>query len=266
MKKQKQKAVLLLLAAVILSGCGAVGQSKTARVGVRDSVPGFGYKNPLSETYSGMEIDLAKMLAEAAGYGNVEFIGVTADTREQVLRDGSVDFVVATCTITEERLQEFDFSEPYYTNYVRVMVENSSLFQSLSDLKGKRIGVTSGSTSALYLAEEMASQGIIPAFDKDSFDPETFKGGISFQYLDTYPGLISALEQGEIDAACSDGSILAGYLNEERSLLPETFGRQELGVCTPKGSPLSEKIRAQIDSWRDDGQLDNLIAKWDLDE
>lgn len=268
MKKLVQKTVLFLflLITVILSGCGSANQGKTARVGVRDSVPGFGYKNPISETYSGMEVELARMLALAIGYSDVEFVGVTADTREQVLQDGSVDFVIATYSITEERQQEFDFSEPYYTNYIRVMVENSSLFQTLADLEGKCVGVTSGSTSALYLAEEMTRLKLIPEFDTNTFNPETFKGGISFKCLDTYPDLVTALEQGEIDAACSDGSILAGYLNDERSLLPEAFSKQELGVCTPKNSPLSAKIRTQIDQWRSDGQLDSLIAKWDLDE
>lgn len=268
MKKLKLNGILFLLLLLIafLPGCGNAGQARTARVGVRDSVPGFGYKNPISGTYSGMEVELAKMLAEAMGYSEVEFTGVTAESREQVLTDNAVDFVVATFTITEERQQEFDFSAPYYTNYVRIMVENSSLFQSLSDLKGKCIGITAGSTSALYLAEEMVSLGLIPEFDTGSFDSSVFSGGVSFKQFETYPDLIAALEEGNIDAACSDGSILAGYMNEERSFLPETFSRQELGVCTPKGSPLSPKIQTQIDQWQTDGRLDSLMKKWDLNE
>lgn len=268
MKKLRQRnyLFLLLFAVILLSGCSGTEQVRTVRVGVRDSVPGFGYKNPRSGTFSGMEVELAQMLAQAAGYGNVEYVGVTADTREQVLRDGSVDFVVATYTITEERQQEFDFSAPYYTNYTRIMAQNSSLFQALSDLKGKCIGVTTGSIAALYLAEEMSNEGLIPNFDPSAFHPETFNGGITFKCFDTYPELDAALESGAIDAACSDGSILAGYLNEERCLLPEVFARQDIGVCMPKSSPLGETIKVQIDQWKKDGQLDNLIAKWDLDE
>lgn len=250
---------------VFLSGCGLTGQVKTVKVGVRDSVPGFGYKNPKSGTYSGMEVELASMLAQAMGYEQVEFVGVTADTREQVLRDGTVDFVVATCTITPERMEEFDFSNPYYTTYIRVMVENSSLFTNLSDLKGASIGVSSGSTAALYLAEELAREGIIPEFDASTFNPETFDGGITFKCLNTYPEIDEALERGDIDAACTDSSILAGYLNEERSLLPGEFARQDLGVCIPKNSPLRDKIKSQISQWNSNGQLDGLISKWDLD-
>lgn len=266
MNKQRRKPIwiLALVAILLLTGCASADQGGSIRVGVRESVPWFGYKNPLSGTYSGMEVELAKKLAHSMGYSQVELVGVTADTREQALRDGQVDFIVATYTITEERKQEFDVSDSYYTNYLRVMVQNSSLFESLEDLKGKTIGVSTGSTAALYLAQEMADRGIISPFDTASFNPDTFRGGITFRSIDTYPELNVALEEGSVDAVCTDGSILAGYLTEERHLLPEEFTRQDFGVCMPKGSPLTAKVQAQLEQWKADGQLDELLSKWDL--
>lgn len=265
MKKKKAIWIMSVIMVLLLSGCSMVQQSgKVIRVGVRESVPGFGYKNPVSETYSGMEVDLAQRLAKALGYDEVKYVGVTADTREQVLRDDQVDFVVATFTITEERQQEFDFSSPYYANNLQVMVQNSSMIRQLSDLKDKKIGVSSGSTTALYLAQEMAARGIIPEFDEAGFQSETFRGGVSFVNIDTYPLLNSALEEGSVDAICTDSSILRGYLNDERILLPDEFMEQHFGVCTTKGSALSGKIQAQIEQWSSDGQLDELLIKWDL--
>lgn len=255
-----------LLAVLVLAGCGSAEQGKTLRVGVRESVPWFGYKNPVSGTYSGMEVELTKMLSEVMGYGQVEYVSVTAETREQALKDGTVDLVAATFTITEERQKEFDFSTPYYDNYLRVMVQDSSLFESLSDLKGKTVGVSKGSTAALYLAQEMASQGIIPVFNEESFDSTTFAGGVTFKNIDTYPDLDAALEVGEIDAVCTDGSILAGYLSEDRHLLPEVFTKQAFGVCTVKGSALSEKINKHIEQWKADGTMEELLKKWDLNQ
>ena len=54
------------------------------RVGVKNAVPGFGYQDPLTSEYSGMEIDLANLIAEHLGV-DVEFTTVTAATRGELL-------------------------------------------------------------------------------------------------------------------------------------------------------------------------------------
>ena len=54
---------------------------KVLKVGVKDSVIGFGYKDPLSGEYSGMEVELAKKIADSLGFKDVEFTTVTAATR-----------------------------------------------------------------------------------------------------------------------------------------------------------------------------------------
>lgn len=248
MKKQRRRACILLLTTTVmlLSGCQiAVKNGGTLKVGVRDSVPGFGYFNPVSETYSGMEVELARNLANALGYQDAELVSVTAQTREQALEDGAVDCVVATFTITDERKQQFDFSLPYYTDHLKVMVENSSLIQKLDDLDGMCVGVSEGSTSAEYLEKEMASHG-----------------SVTFAEYPTYPELIDALETGAVDAVCTDSSILKGYQNDERSLLEDSLAEQQFGIATKKGAPLSAKIQAQMEVWRADGTLDELNARW----
>ena len=92
------------------------------RVGVKNAVEGFGFQDTLTGEYSGMEIDLANMIAEYLGV-DVEFTTVTAATRSELLDSGDIDCVLATFTITEERKQSWDFTTPYYTDHVTVLVE-----------------------------------------------------------------------------------------------------------------------------------------------
>ena len=160
------------------------------RVGVKNAVVGFGYQDPATGEYSGMEIELAKKLADQLGV-DVEFTTVTAATRTELLDSGDIDCVLATFTITDERKQSWDFTTPYYTDYVTVLVEDSSGITSLADLKGKLVGVSSGSTSARSLVEAMIEDGDIEGtgFSADTFDPATWTDGVTFQQFDDYPAM-----------------------------------------------------------------------------
>ena len=90
------------------------------KVGVKNAVVGFGYEDPLTGEYTGMEIELAKALADKLGV-DVEFTAVTAATRTELLDSGDIDCVLATFTITDERKESWDFTTPYYTDYVSVL-------------------------------------------------------------------------------------------------------------------------------------------------
>ena len=97
----------------------------------------------------------------------MEFTPVTAATRTALLDSGDIDCVIATFTITDERKNSWDFTTPYYTDHVGVLVENSSGIKTLTDLKGKTVGVSSGSTSAKSLVEALIKAGVIPS---DGYD------------------------------------------------------------------------------------------------
>lgn len=101
------------------------------KVGVKNAVVGFGFQDTLTGEYSGMEISIAEKIAEELGV-DVEFTTVTAATRTELLDSGDIDCVLATFTITDERKQSWDFTTPYYTDYVTVLVEDSSGIASLT--------------------------------------------------------------------------------------------------------------------------------------
>ena len=96
----------LMIMLMTVTGCSIVsGQSKTVNsikkagiliVGVKADVPGFGYLNPITNQYEGLEIDIAKLIAkEFLGDESwVKFVTVTSKTRGPMLDDGSIDMVV----------------------------------------------------------------------------------------------------------------------------------------------------------------------------
>ncbi len=237
----------------------------TFRVGVKQDVYGFGYLDEVTGEYSGMEIDLGRMLAEALGYDDVEYTTVTAATRGQMLDNDELDCVIATFTIKPERLESWDFSTPYYVDAVTVLVEDESGITDLSGLVGKTVGVSSGSTSAKALVDAMAEAGVLEEGSGDAFDPSTYAGGVSFKVFDDYPAISMALDSGDVDAFCVDKSILANYKTEGRSFIDASFSPQEYGVATKKGSELSAPIEELIVTWLEDGTIDAMIAEWGLE-
>ena len=239
------------------------------KVGVKDAVKGFGFKDPLSGEYEGMEIEIAKKLADSLGYDDVEFTTVTAATRTELLDSGDLDCVLATFTITEERKKSWDFSTPYYTDAVTVLVEKADGITDLSGLVGKKIGVSTGSTSAYALVKAMTEKGLLgdyalpetsADFDISSFD----SNGTSFEQFGDYPAISNAMTAGTVDAFCVDKSILATYKTDDRDYITDTFSPQEYGVATKKDSPLSSKIDELIKGCLEDGTIDGLITEFGL--
>ncbi len=244
---------------------GKTGGKGMLRVGVKSDVAGFGYQDPLTNEFSGMEIDLANLIAEKLGYDGVEFTAVTAATRTELLDAGTLDCVLATFTITPARKESWDFSTAYYTDAVTVLVEKSSGIKTLADLVGKNIGVSTSSTSAKAVAVAMAEAGLIDSFDTEAdFVAASFPGNVKFTEFPDYPSVSNALAAGTVDAFSVDKSILANYMNDNRQYIEESFNPQEYGVCTKKGSELSAPIDELIKGWLTDGTIDGLIAKYNL--
>lgn len=286
MKNLKKYTALILsvmTAIAIFAGCGSEEKPDTTaavdkaslpedvqqivdrgvlKVGVKNITKGFGYEDPATGEYSGLEISLAKELGKYLGV-DVEFTPVTAATRTALLDSGDIDCVLATFTITDERKKSWDFTTPYYTDHVSVLVENSSGIKKLTDLKDKTVGVSSGSTSAKSLVEAMVKAGIIPAdaYDAATFDPATWTTGVKFKQYDDYPSISTALSAGEVDAFCVDKSILAIYNTEGRSYIEEEFAPQDYGIATKKGSGLSKVCEELVQKWLQDGTISKYEAE-----
>ena len=238
-------------AAELPAGVQEIADSGKLRVGVKADVPNFGLQDAATGEFEGMEIDLAYALAERMGLSrdDVVFEAVTAKTRGPLLDNGQLDVVIATFTIKPERLEQWNFTDPYYQDEVGLLVKKSAGIESLADLDGKVIGVAQGATS------------------RDAVQVEADKLGIKVEFLEfaTYPEINAALESGRVDAFSVDKSILSGYLTEDSVILPDGFSPQDYGVASKLGTDeLRDFINEMLAEMQENGDMDELLAKWNL--
>ena len=220
----------------------------TLNVGVKQDVPNFGYYSAKTNTYEGMEVDLAKKIADELKV-KVNYIPVTTQTREPLMDNGTIDLLIATYTINDERKASYAISTPYYYDQIGFLVQTKSGYKKLSDLNGKTIGVSQGS-SAKAAVEEYASAN-----------------NLKFDYvqLGSYPELAVSLYAYRIDAFAGDKSILSGYESDKTKILDEGFKTQEYGIASSKSNQeLIDYTNDLIAKWQKDGSLQKLYDKYHL--
>ncbi|MDR2659147.1 MAG: transporter substrate-binding domain-containing protein [Spirochaetaceae bacterium] len=250
-----------LFAAVIAGGCAkgqggvsgldAIKKAGALKVGVKSDVPGFGFYDTATNKYEGLEISLAQMLAnEIFGDADkVKFEAVTAKTRGPLLDNGELDMVIATFTITDERKLTYNFSTPYYTDAVGMLVKKSSGIRSLADLNGLTVGVAQSATSKEAISAAAAELGIT----------------LNFAEFATYPEIKAALDSGRVEVFSVDKSILNGYLDADTIILPDQFSPQPYGVATKlSNKQLADYVDVLIKKWLNDGTISALISQFNL--
>lgn len=269
MKKVGLVLTSLLLVAGLVTGCGSTASSTPSstsdvpadvkaikdrgvlKVGVKVDVPKFGYKDPKTEKVDGFEIDIAKAVAKKifGDENKIQTSAVTAKTRGPLLDSGDVDIDVATFTITDERKKSYNFSDPYFTDGVGLLVKKNAGIQSLKDLNGKKIGVAQSSTSKKAVQAEADKLGI----------------KVSFLEFGTYPEIKTALDSGRVDCFSVDGAILYGYLDDSTTILPDRFSPQDYGIASKKGNDgLAKVVNDTVADLKKSGELDKLEQKWGL--
>lgn len=238
----------------------------TLRVGVRSDIVGFGYLNEHTGKHYGLEIDLSREMAARMGVKNVEFVTVTPDDRKEMLLAGDIDCIAACYSIADSRKENFDFSPAYYDDQVIAVVQSSSMFEGIDDLKGMAFGTMAGSNAAPLLTSKLAEIGFskeLVQTVKDDNSHVIFDTWTLFQYP-TYQELSDALEEGTIDTMVLDGAIARTYMDYRRAILPDfVVAEQSFGVATQKDSALSVPVSEAIQSMLDDGTIETLIDKWD---
>lgn len=247
MKKMGMMAVSGILMASMFTVCeasdtsaiDAIKERGVLRVGTEDSAVGFGYLNPDTNEWEGLEVDLGKLIADELGV-DVEYSAVTTSTRGQLLDSGDLDIVAATFTITDERKLSYDFSEPYYTDAQSVLVLKDSGLKTIDDFDGKKIAMSAGGT------------------EKDSIEAIT-DANIEFVEFTDFSEAKMALTAGTVDGFAADSSILLSYLDDDTMYIDTKFSPQPYGVATKKGSDLSEYVNDLVQKWAEDGTLEKLV-------
>ena len=264
MKHRSLAYFIALCAAVALTGvlakpaaADALNDIKTRgvlNVGVKADVLDFGYLNPKTNQYEGYEIDIAHELAKRllGDPNKVKFTTVTAKTRSALLDSGEIDMVLATFTITEQRKLVLDFSPPYFTDGIALLVQKNSGIKTLADLNNKTIGVAKGADTATRLTDKAAGMGNVL---------------LNFSAFETYGEILAALQAGRVQAFSTDGSILKYYEQQDPStvILSDRYSNEDYGVATKKGNDsLRDWVAAQITQLRSSGTLKRWQQHWGI--
>ena len=213
-------------------------ESGTLNVGTKYDQPLFGVNTP--DGVVGFDAEIAAYVAEQLGCTDVEFQEAVSANREPFLENGTVDMVVATYTINDERDEIVDFAGPYYVAGQDIMVAagNPLGITGIDDLNSGDVRSCSveGSTSLDNL------NSMAPDADVTTFD--------------TYSLCADAMGQGRVDAVTTDNVILLGLVNESDGayeLVENPFTEEPYGIGVPEGSPARCQINAILQTMYDDG-------------
>jgi general L-amino acid transport system substrate-binding protein len=234
-----------VLGVLIASFTVAQAQGKLAEVrnrgslvcGVNDVLPGFGTVNEAGE-HEGFDVDFCKAIA-AAVLGDADAVTyrpLSAQERFTAVQTGEVDVLIRNTTWTSSRDTEvgLNFGPVIFYDGQGFMVRRDSGIASLEDLEGRRIGVQSGTTTELNLADVMSALDI-------QYEPVIFE---------TSDQLVAAYDDGAVDAWTTDKSGLASLLislndPEEHRILDVTISKE----------PLAPAVLHGDDEWYD-------VVKW----
>jgi glutamate transport system substrate-binding protein len=242
-------ALGLSVAACSAGGPPSVAGKQTLRIGVKADQPGLGLR--LADgRFAGFDVDVATYVAAKLGIqpDHITFVPVTSATRENVLKNGSADMVVATYSITPRRDTLVTFAGPYYVAHQDTMVRaDETAIHTVHDLKGKRLCKAAGSNSWERVTQELGIPAkLVPA--------------------PSYSACVAMLLAGTVDAVSTDDLILAGFATHAGPavrILNAPFSDERYGIGLKKGDLSGcEAINRAISQMYLDGTAARLLRKW----
>ena len=219
----------------------------TIKVGVKYDQPGLGFKDAASDIPTGFDVEMAKVLVASLGIdpedtSKVEYVETISDNREPFLEDGTVDLVLASYSITEERRAIVGQAGPYLVTGQQLLVPENSEVESTDDLAGEEVCSVTGSTSL----ETVKAEGMKP---------------VGF---DTYSECVEKVLDGTVAAMSTDGTILAGYAAQNEGQLKvvgDEFSEENIGVGYSIDNPeMCQWIVDTITAAYDDGTYEEAFT------
>ena len=254
-------AALGAVASLILAGCGNAGEEGPAgpdaavdkdaaskfeagtamadlakagkvKIGVKFDQPGLGFKRAGQDTPTGFDVEIGKLLAAKLGIAadEVQWVETISDNREPFLQKNTVDFVIASYSITDERRKVVGQAGPYYVTGQQILVKKGSDIKDVADVKGKEVCSVTGSTSLEQIE----------------------KKGATGRGFETYSQCRDQVLDGAVEAMTTDGSILLGYAAEnpdELEVVGKPFSEERYGVGYNKDKP--ELCQFIVDTLKD---------------
>lgn len=225
------------------SAAAAADESETYVIGTDTTFAPFEFTSPEGDLV-GIDMDLLRAIAADQGF-EVEIRQLGFDAALQALQSNQVDAVMAGMSITDERQQIFDFSDPYFTSGIQLGVLDESDIESLDDLDGKTVAVKTGTQGQTFAEENQDEYGFRVTPYSDTTDMvDAVKAGQAVGYFEDFPVLAYGIQQGS-------GFRLVGD--------PELGGEYGFAVNKGQNPELIEKFNAGLANLQESGEYDELV-------
>ena len=233
-----RKLALACIGAALLAGCGG-SNSNTLKMITEATFPPYEFLR--GQEIVGIDVEICRAVAQKLGK---EFQAETVDFDSVIpaVISGKADLAAAGITVTEDRKKNVDFSIPYVKTGIVVISKKSNPFKDVAQLKGKKIGVQSGTTSENYVVNDLRQE------------PERLRSPAE---------AVAGLKAGRCDFVIADIDPAKNCVKGEPDLaLSDFITSEEYAVAIRKGQPeLLKAINETIAELKQNGKL----AKWVAD-
>jgi glutamate/aspartate transport system substrate-binding protein len=257
-----------LVASTLVCAQSAIASSATldkikatgaVTMGVRESSIPMSYTTGDSR-FDGFHVEMCRMILndikDKLGLSTlrINYQPVTAQNRIPLVQNGTVDIECGTTTNNTARQRDVSFANTLYVEEVRIAVKANSGINSISQLAGKKVATTTGTTSVQILRRHEKATGV-------NFD-EVFGKDHADSFL--------LLESGRADAFVMDGSILAGNIANSRNpkdfkIVGEVLSTEPIAIMVRKDDPqFKSAVNAAIAKIVANGTMPRLWDKWFL--
>lgn len=269
-RKQSFLAFILLVTLVfVLGACSSNNTDKSAststdkkadllqdvknrgvlKVGVMGTYQPYNFLNKNKEM-DGFDVDIAKEIGKRLGV-KVEFVAQEFSGMIAGLQAQKFDTVISQMTITEDRKKQLDFTDPYITNNVKVIVrQDNNTITSVNDFKGKNIGVGLGTNDETYLRTELLPK-------VGNFNVKTYDDVITS---------LKDLDAGRIDATINNLYAIKPVV-ENNGFKIKAVGNpiksDQAGIAVRKGNEtFVNEVNKILKDMKSDGTYKNIFVKW----
>ncbi|PSJ79498.1 basic amino acid ABC transporter substrate-binding protein [Neisseria iguanae] len=261
MNMKKWIAAAITCSALTLGACGgqskdnagaapaAAGPDKVYRVAMNAEFAPFESLDS-SGKVEGFDIDLMDAMSKAGNF-KVEYKHQPWDSLFPALKNGDVDIVISGVTITEDRKQSMEFTDPYFEITQVVLVPKGKTITTSEDLKNlNRVGVVTGQTGDFSVSKLLGND-----------NPKIAR-------FETVPLVVKELENGGLDAVVSDSAVIANYVKNNPAkgmdfiTLPD-FTVENYGIATRKGDEATvQMLNDALKKVRESGEYKQIKAKY----
>jgi polar amino acid transport system substrate-binding protein len=238
---------IVLLVVISVAACAKPQASQTVyKIGTNAEYPPFESVNDAGDVV-GFDPEIVAAIADKEGF-QFELVNTRWDGIFVALQSGEFDAVASAATITDERSQIVNFSDPYFNagQMIAVRVADKDNITTPADLNGKKVGVQLGTTGDIWATDNTTAEVV---------------------RYDEIPLAFQALANGDIDAVLNDGPTSADIIRANPqmnvTLVGEPFTDELYGIAVNKDQPeLLDAINKGLAAIKADGTYDQIYSKW----